>query len=193
VSRAGVRHSLFTQNRDCRQDRLLIKMVLICAYPGCLSRRKRKQLRMLARTHSGVVSFHKFPISNPSLLKLWLIALRLDINTPINLLKLKRVCSDHFSPDDFTNQGEDRIVLTSSAVPMLSHSTEVCEQRLCMCPFYLKSWHCMKCYVKLSLFTVSPTCYPSHFRYDTCQGNLPLKGFGSVSPVAGARSQQTLL
>jgi len=166
-------------------------MVLICAYPGCLSRRKRKQLRMLARTHSGVVSFHKFPISNPSLLKLWLIALRLDINTPINLLKLKRVCSDHFSPDDFTNQGEDRIVLTSSAVPMLSHSTEVCEQRLCMCPFYLKSWHCMKCYAKLSLFTVSPTCYPSYFRHDTCQGNLHLKG--SVSPVAGARSQQTLL
>ncbi|XDV21771.1 hypothetical protein PO909_026792 [Leuciscus waleckii] len=109
-------------------------MVLICAYPGCFNRRKRKQLRMLARTHPGVV-FSRIP---NSLLKLWLIALRLDINTPINLLKLRRVCSDHFSPDDFINQGVDRLVLTSSAVPMMfSHPTEVCEQRLCMCPFYL--------------------------------------------------------
>ncbi|XDV52408.1 hypothetical protein PO909_021138 [Leuciscus waleckii] len=86
-------------------------MVLICAYPGCLNRRKRKQLRMLARTHPGVVSFHEFPIYEPSLLK---------------------VCSDNFSPDDFINQGVDRIVLTSSAVPMMfSHPTEKSDAETC--------------------------------------------------------------
>ena len=136
ISRACTSLIVYTEQR--LSVRRLIEMVLICAYPGCLNQRKRKQLRMLARTHPGVVTFHEFPIYKPSLLKLWLIALRLDINTPINVLKLRRVCSDHFSPDDFINQGEDRIVLTSSAVPMVfSHPTEVCEQRLCMCPLYL--------------------------------------------------------
>ncbi|KAJ7991461.1 hypothetical protein DPEC_G00284100 [Dallia pectoralis] len=100
-------------------------MVLICSYPRCVNRRKRRKLRMLSRTHPGVVSFHQFPIYEPSVLKLWLIALRLDINTPINVLKLRRVCSEHFSPDNFLLFGVDRVVLTSSAVPMMfSHSTE---------------------------------------------------------------------
>uniref|UniRef100_A0A8C1ZPN4 THAP-type domain-containing protein n=1 Tax=Cyprinus carpio TaxID=7962 RepID=A0A8C1ZPN4_CYPCA len=77
-------------------------MVLICVYPRCLNRRKRKQLRMLAQTHPGVVSFHAFPFSDPSLLK---------------------VCSDHFSPDD---PGVDRIVLTSSAVPTVCSTINTC-------------------------------------------------------------------
>uniref|UniRef100_A0A671L7P3 THAP domain-containing protein 1 n=1 Tax=Sinocyclocheilus anshuiensis TaxID=1608454 RepID=A0A671L7P3_9TELE len=113
-------------------------MVLTCAYPDCSNRLKTKRLRSLARTHSGVVTFHVFPTSEPARLKLWLIALRLDINTPINALKLLRVCSDHFSPDDFTYPGEDHVRLKPSAVPMVfPHPTEVCEQDLCMCPFYL--------------------------------------------------------
>uniref|UniRef100_A0A673J966 Zgc:158320 n=1 Tax=Sinocyclocheilus rhinocerous TaxID=307959 RepID=A0A673J966_9TELE len=53
-------------------------MVLTCTYPDCSNRLKTKRLRSLARTHSGVVTFH------PARLKLWLIALWLDINTPIN-------------------------------------------------------------------------------------------------------------
>uniref|UniRef100_A0A671KBG5 THAP domain-containing protein 1 n=1 Tax=Sinocyclocheilus anshuiensis TaxID=1608454 RepID=A0A671KBG5_9TELE len=113
-------------------------MVLTCAYPDCSNRLKTKRLRSLAQTHSGVVTFHVFPTSEPARLKLWLIALRLDINTPINVLKLLRVCSDHFSPDDFTYPGEDHVQLKPSAVPMVfPHPTEVCEQDLCMCPFYL--------------------------------------------------------
>uniref|UniRef100_A0A672NSA7 THAP domain-containing protein 1 n=1 Tax=Sinocyclocheilus grahami TaxID=75366 RepID=A0A672NSA7_SINGR len=169
-------------------------MVLTCAYPDCSNRLKTKRLRSLARTHSGLVTFHVFPTSEPARLKLWLIALRLDINTPINVLKLLRVCSNHFSPDDFTYPGEDHIQLKPSifptseparlklwlialrldintpinvlkllrfcsnhfspddftysgedhirlkpsAVPMVfPHPTEVCEQDLCMCPFYL--------------------------------------------------------
>uniref|UniRef100_A0A671LIE9 THAP-type domain-containing protein n=1 Tax=Sinocyclocheilus anshuiensis TaxID=1608454 RepID=A0A671LIE9_9TELE len=85
-----------------------------------------------------LVTFHVFPTSEPARLKLWLIALRLDINTPINVLKLLRVCSDNFSPDDFTYPGEDHVRLKLSAVPMVfPHPTEVCEQDLCMCPFYL--------------------------------------------------------
>uniref|UniRef100_A0A8C2F2Q1 THAP domain-containing protein 1 n=1 Tax=Cyprinus carpio TaxID=7962 RepID=A0A8C2F2Q1_CYPCA len=84
----------------------------LCVYPGCLNRRKRKQLRMLARTHPGVVSFHAFPFSDPSLLK---------------------VCSDHFSPDDFTNPGVDRIVLTSSAVPTVFHIQRRCVNNVFVC------------------------------------------------------------
>ncbi|XP_058608810.1 zinc finger MYM-type protein 4-like isoform X3 [Onychostoma macrolepis] len=100
-------------------------MVITCAYPDCSNRLKPKRLRLLARTHPGVVTFHVFPTSVPARLKLWLLALRLDINTPTNLLKLWRVCSDHFSPDDFTYPGEDHVRLKSSAVPVVfSHRTE---------------------------------------------------------------------
>ncbi|ROI15170.1 THAP domain-containing protein 4 [Anabarilius grahami] len=113
-------------------------MVLTCAYPDCTNRLKTKGLRSLAQTLLGVVTFHVFPTSKPARLKLWLIALWLDINTPINELKLLRVCSDHFSPDDFTYPGKDHVRLKPSALPMVfPHPTEVCEQDLCMCPFYL--------------------------------------------------------
>ncbi|ROL46137.1 THAP domain-containing protein 4 [Anabarilius grahami] len=101
-------------------------MVLTCAYADCSNRLKTKRLCSLTRTHSGVVTFHVFPTSEPARLKLWLIALRLDINTPINILKMMRVCSDHFSPDDFTYPGEDYVRLKTSAVPMVfPHPTEV--------------------------------------------------------------------
>ncbi|ROI15219.1 hypothetical protein DPX16_6230 [Anabarilius grahami] len=105
-------------------------MVLTCAYLDCSNRLKTKRLRSLARTHSGVVTFHVFQTSEPARLKLWFIALRLDISTPINVLKLLRVCSDNFFyPDDFTYPREDHVRLKPSAVPMgFPHPTEVCEQ-----------------------------------------------------------------
>uniref|UniRef100_A0A672L426 THAP domain-containing protein 1 n=1 Tax=Sinocyclocheilus grahami TaxID=75366 RepID=A0A672L426_SINGR len=76
----------------------------------------------------SLCNFHVFPTSEPARLKLWLIALWLDINTPINALKLLRVCSDHFSPDDFTYPGEHHVRLKPSAVPMVfPHPTEPAE------------------------------------------------------------------
>ncbi len=111
-------------------------MVITCAYPDCCNRLKTKRLRLLARTHPGVLTFHRLPTFEPDRLKLWLLALRLDINTPMKLLKMWRVCSDHFPPDDFRNPAGDKVLLKSSAVPMVfSQRTEVCEQYLCIYPY----------------------------------------------------------
>ncbi|XP_038136104.1 THAP domain-containing protein 1 B-like isoform X1 [Cyprinodon tularosa] len=86
-------------------------MVRVCSYPGCFNQMKRK----CGITHS--VTFHKLPLRDPERLKLWLIALRKDLRTA-NVDSL-RVCSEHFSADDFrTCKG--RALLKSTAVPMVS-------------------------------------------------------------------------
>ncbi|XP_067282647.1 zinc finger MYM-type protein 4 isoform X5 [Pseudorasbora parva] len=88
-------------------------MVRSCVYPHCSNRLKVQRLRSLAQTHSGVVTFHGFPTAEPARLKLWLIAIRRDINTPIHVIKCWKICSDHFSPGDFTHSGR----IKPSAVP----------------------------------------------------------------------------
>ncbi|XP_038130549.1 uncharacterized protein LOC119776302 [Cyprinodon tularosa] len=86
-------------------------MVRVCSYPGCFNQMKRK----CGITHS--VTFHKLALRDPERLKLWLIALRKDLRTA-NVDSL-RVCSEHFSADDFrTCKG--RALLKSTAVPMVS-------------------------------------------------------------------------
>ncbi|XP_038134470.1 peroxynitrite isomerase THAP4-like [Cyprinodon tularosa] len=86
-------------------------MVRVCSYPGCFNQMKRQ----CGITHS--VTFHKLPLRDPERLNLWLIALRKDLRTA-NVDSL-RVCSEHFSADDFrTCKG--RALLKSTAVPMVS-------------------------------------------------------------------------
>ena len=70
---------------------------------------------------------------NPERLKLWLLALNLDINTPEHALICKRVCSDHFFDDDFkpTQEG-DRRFLKMSAVP----HTFLQQTEVCVCVFF---------------------------------------------------------
>lgn len=101
-------------------------MVLTCAYPGC--RNLFKSVRLRASTQTGKLTFHRFPTFEPDRLHLWLLALQMDINTPMRLLKVWRVCSEHFSPDDFKAISGNQVLLKSSAVPMfVSQRTEVCK------------------------------------------------------------------
>ncbi|XP_052388906.1 zinc finger MYM-type protein 4 isoform X1 [Carassius gibelio] len=91
-------------------------MVLTCAYPGC--RNLFKSVRLRASTQTGKLTFHRFPTFEPDRLHLWLLALQMDINTPMRLLKVWRVCSEHFSSDDFKSIRGNQVLLKSSAVPM---------------------------------------------------------------------------
>uniref|UniRef100_A0A673FPI6 THAP domain-containing protein 1 n=1 Tax=Sinocyclocheilus rhinocerous TaxID=307959 RepID=A0A673FPI6_9TELE len=90
-------------------------MVISCAYPGCFNIKKPKRKFSLGKK---ILTFHRFPIHNPERLKLWLLALHLDINTPEHALIFKRVCSDHFffKPFKPSQQGNRRF-LKASAVP----------------------------------------------------------------------------
>lgn len=101
-------------------------MVLTCAYPGC--RNLFKSVRLRASTQTGKLTFHRFPTYEPDRLHLWLLALQMDVTTPMRLLKVWRVCSEHFSPDDFKTISGNQVLLKSSAVPMfVSGRTEVCK------------------------------------------------------------------
>ncbi|XP_039536681.1 zinc finger MYM-type protein 4 isoform X3 [Pimephales promelas] len=90
-------------------------MVRTCAYPGCFNLLKPKRYFPQGKD----VSFHRLPTHNPERLKLWCLALLLDVNnTPVHSLIVKRVCSDHFLDSDFnpSEQGKRRF-LKPSAVP----------------------------------------------------------------------------
>ncbi|KAJ8261671.1 hypothetical protein GJAV_G00156990 [Gymnothorax javanicus] len=84
-------------------------MPRVCAYPRCFNRMKRRSR----------VSFHKLPVNNPEMLKLWITAMNLKATANLSAL---RVCSEHFSLDDyFCEPGTEREKhrLRSSAVPMV--------------------------------------------------------------------------
>ena len=72
---------------------LLKTMVCVCASPNCKNRMSR----------NNPYSFHRLHLSDSNMLKLWLIVLQLDANTPVQTLRLAdhRVCSAHFSQDDY--------------------------------------------------------------------------------------------
>lgn len=97
---------------------MLAKMVITCACPGCDNRYKTLRLRSESKFHPGKLTFHKFPTSDQERLKLWLLALGLDVNTPLSVLETRRLCSDHFSPFDFKDTKGSIAQLKSWAVPM---------------------------------------------------------------------------
>ncbi|XP_062371659.1 uncharacterized protein LOC134059298 isoform X2 [Sardina pilchardus] len=69
-------------------------MVRVCSVPGCETKMKSYNPE----------SFHKLPLRyDRSLVNQWLSVLNMDIETPIETLRLKdyRVCSAHFDKDDF--------------------------------------------------------------------------------------------
>ncbi|KAJ0055173.1 hypothetical protein NL108_011464 [Boleophthalmus pectinirostris] len=61
-------------------------------------------------------SFHHFPLKDKKRLKLWLRAAGLDPDTPRESLRNRMICSDHFSPADFTNS-RIKPFLKPTAVP----------------------------------------------------------------------------
>lgn len=89
-------------------------MVRGCAFPTCTNKMTKR---------SGL-SFHRLPFHTPKILHLWLLALRMDINTPINKLRADdlRVCGAHFTDDDFFTETARKTTrklrcLKRSAVP----------------------------------------------------------------------------
>uniref|UniRef100_A0A8C2B6A5 THAP domain-containing protein 1 n=1 Tax=Cyprinus carpio TaxID=7962 RepID=A0A8C2B6A5_CYPCA len=104
-------------------------MVFSCVYPGCFN--IAKPLRLRARTLKGdkPLSFHTFPINNPERLKLWLLAIRWDVNTPMEKVTRRVLCSEHFSSEDYQEEKGKSRRLKSSAVPLpavLFQPNEVC-------------------------------------------------------------------
>ncbi|XP_074547591.1 zinc finger MYM-type protein 4-like isoform X2 [Halichoeres trimaculatus] len=88
-------------------------MVRFCAFPGC----ENKQ------TSWTPYKFHRIPF-NRNLRKLWLVALNMDVNTPKPMLSVLRVCSQHFSPEDYRPpppNKKDVHMLKRDAVPKPRH------------------------------------------------------------------------
>lgn len=92
-------------------------MVLNCAYPGCLNLFKKERLRSYSSSHGGKLTFHRFPTLEPGRLLLWRAALGMDPDTPMRSLRVWRICSEHFSPEDFRAVNGNKVLLKASAVP----------------------------------------------------------------------------
>ncbi|XP_058604584.1 uncharacterized protein LOC131522822 isoform X2 [Onychostoma macrolepis] len=89
-------------------------MVRTCKFPGC--------------DHKNVPGspfrFHRFPVSDIATRQLWLVAIGYSAGAKISRIKDFRVCSAHFSEDDYIpNQGGKRkkMILKSFAVPVPRH------------------------------------------------------------------------
>lgn len=93
-------------------------MVRVCAFPNCANKMSNNTPR----------SFHRLPLFNRETLKLWLLVLQMDANTPVQKLRLAdyRVCSDHFDRDDYCQPKRRRhpvpkhFFLKKTAVPRLN-------------------------------------------------------------------------
>ncbi|XP_038838862.1 uncharacterized protein LOC120039658 [Salvelinus namaycush] len=80
----------------------------------------------------SALMFHRLPLSNPDRLKLWMVALNKDANTPTDDLRKLLVCSEHFLPGDYYEKlGQDRhsrmrimkSFLKDTAVPSVAINT----------------------------------------------------------------------
>ncbi|XP_065114776.1 uncharacterized protein [Paramisgurnus dabryanus] len=49
----------------------------------------------------NTMMFHRIPTKNVDLMNQWLLALDIDLNTPVATIKGHRVCSEHFTEDDY--------------------------------------------------------------------------------------------
>jgi len=77
-------------------------------------------------------SFHRLPFCDLNLLKLWLVALKMDLNTEVGTLKRVdyRVCSTHFAREDFfppKAQKEKKKSLYHSPVDQTREILDSCE------------------------------------------------------------------
>ncbi|XP_016145116.1 THAP domain-containing protein 4-like isoform X2 [Sinocyclocheilus grahami] len=100
-------------------------MVRMCAFPGCFNRQKAVRLRPRPLSPEERLTFHRFPLNDPQRLRLWLLAVRRDTGLPVQSLDVLRLCSQHFSRDDFrSDKGSVRRYLKSTAVPVWFFKTE---------------------------------------------------------------------
>ncbi|XP_070834206.1 zinc finger protein 271-like [Chaetodon trifascialis] len=99
-------------------DAMTTTQAVCCAMPHSCA---VKTCGNKARTGSAL-SFHRLPVKEPGRLKLWLCALNMDVNTPVDELRKYIICSEHFAPDDYTVNGQRRTdtmhrFLTPAAIP----------------------------------------------------------------------------
>ncbi|XP_016310910.1 THAP domain-containing protein 4-like isoform X4 [Sinocyclocheilus anshuiensis] len=103
-------------------------MVRMCAFPGCFNRQKAVRLRPRPLSPEERLTFHRFPLNDPQRLRLWLLAVQRDTGLPVQSLDVLRLCSLHFSRDDFrSDKGNVRRYLKSTAVPVWFLKTEEAE------------------------------------------------------------------
>ncbi|TDH16007.1 hypothetical protein EPR50_G00015440 [Perca flavescens] len=72
----------------------------------------------------NTMMFHRFPTKNADRLNQWLLALDMDPNTPVATFKTHRVCSEHFTEDDYYEKMElstrtMKLVLKDTAIPSI--------------------------------------------------------------------------
>lgn len=124
-------------------------MPYCCAVTSCGNKIKK----------GAPVSFHHFPLREPTRLRLWLLALDIDVNTDLDELRKCYVCSDHFVLGDYASNGLPengavRRYLRPTAVPRIGVSRETSS----------KSVQAVSVVFTLSL--LSPSIHPSiHLRY----------------------------
>uniref|UniRef100_A0A3Q2D417 THAP domain-containing protein 1 n=1 Tax=Cyprinodon variegatus TaxID=28743 RepID=A0A3Q2D417_CYPVA len=85
-------------------------MVKACDYPGCANKDDGK----------STLSFHRFPLTDVAVRQLWLLAVGFHVDTRLAKIKKLRVCSAHFSEDDYASscpRHTKKRILKSSAVP----------------------------------------------------------------------------
>lgn len=92
-------------------------MVRVCAFPGCFNQEKSLRLRQWASMQEESLTFHTLPLNDVKRLNRWLLALRRDSGSPIQSVRGLRVCSEHFSPNDFSVAKGNKRRLKSTAVP----------------------------------------------------------------------------
>ncbi|KAG8007328.1 hypothetical protein GBF38_012809, partial [Nibea albiflora] len=93
-----------------------------CDYPGCSN-------KDLPESPHG---FHRFPVTDVALRELWLVALGFKLDTKLAKMKKLRVCSAHFSEDDYVSCPGQRKKrdLKRSAVPAPQVNTIQLYQRV---------------------------------------------------------------
>ena len=64
----------------------------------------------------GKVTFHSLP-KNDAMLKTWLVKIRRDTGPNFTVSKYTRICSQHFTPADFTITEKGRRFLRPAAIP----------------------------------------------------------------------------
>lgn len=144
-------------------------MVLKCAFPSCPNRENPARVRESLLEMSSRLSFHKFPLYDCERMTSWLLALKRDVHLPTRHVKLMRVCSEHFLPEDFQpNHGKTRH-LKPTAVPRLEPQVRVSvykhKQQLLMCCF--NRWiTCLLAHNKYDVILEEQCSYLNIYRED---------------------------
>lgn len=83
-------------------------MVVKCCVDSC-SNHKRPNL-----------VFHRFPLGDPDRLRQWLLALTMDVNTPLHVVGKLFICQKHFLPENYHRSLDPSVrarLLKPTAVP----------------------------------------------------------------------------